>query len=93
VDIAVVVNGKSLQVRGAGECKHEPDASIYNAPASLWRVEYRDSNGADIQEQTKGSGVFIVLRPRLRNRRCAGLHLFVIIWQENDAVRVEALIL
>jgi hypothetical protein len=49
LDIALVVNGKPLRAQGAGECKHEPNASIYNAPASLWRVEYGDPKGAEIQ--------------------------------------------
>jgi hypothetical protein len=49
IDIALVVNGKPLRTQGAGECKHEPNASIYNAPASLWRVEYGDPKGSEIQ--------------------------------------------
>jgi hypothetical protein len=49
VDIALVVNGKPLRAQGAGECKHEPNASIYNAPASLWRVENGDPKGSEIQ--------------------------------------------
>lgn len=50
MDIALVVNGKPLRAQGAGECKHEPNASIYNAPASLWRVEYGDPKGAEVQQ-------------------------------------------
>lgn len=49
VDIELVINGKSMRAQGAGECKHEPDASIYRAPASLWRVEYGDPKGPEIQ--------------------------------------------
>ena len=49
VDIAVTVKGKSLRAQGAGECKHEPNASIYSAPALLWRVEYGDPKGTEIQ--------------------------------------------
>ncbi len=49
IDIQLVVNGKPLRAQGAGECKHEPNASIYNAPALLWRVEYSDPKGGQIR--------------------------------------------
>ncbi|WP_447977097.1 hypothetical protein [Candidatus Nitrospira bockiana] len=49
VEIEVAVNGKPLRAKGAGECTHEPNASIYSTPASLWRVEYSDPEGGDLQ--------------------------------------------
>lgn len=49
IDIEFVVNGKPLRTRGAGQCRHEPNASIYNAPASLWSVEYSDPKGGQIR--------------------------------------------
>jgi hypothetical protein len=50
VDIALVVNGKALRAQGAGQCKHEPHASIYNVPASLWRVEYGAPKSPEVQQ-------------------------------------------
>ncbi len=49
IDIELVVNGKPARAHGAGECQHEPNASIYNALASLWRVEYSDPKGEQIR--------------------------------------------
>lgn len=49
INIEVLVNGKPLRARGAGECQHEPNGSIYSAPASLWRVEYSDATSGDIR--------------------------------------------
>lgn len=42
VEIAAVVNGKQLRVKGDGQCKHEPNGFIYGSQASLWTVESTD---------------------------------------------------
>ena len=44
IEIAALVNGKQLQVKGGGQCKHEPNGSIYGSPASLWTVESTNRN-------------------------------------------------
>lgn len=44
IEIAALVNGKQLQVKGGGQCKHEPNGSIYGSPASLWSVESTNRN-------------------------------------------------
>jgi hypothetical protein len=40
VDVAVSVNGKKLQARGTGDCKHAPMAAIYGVRSAMWRVEF-----------------------------------------------------
>lgn len=42
VAVEFLVSGKPFRGQGAGQCKHEPNATIYNAPASLWTVEFSD---------------------------------------------------
>ena len=42
IEIAAVVNGKQLRVKGDGQCQHEPNGFIYGSPASLWTVESTD---------------------------------------------------
>ena len=44
VKMAVTVAGKTQEVRGTGQCGHEPQASIYGTRAALWLIEYH--NGA-----------------------------------------------
>ncbi len=40
VKLTVSVAGQSQTVRGVGECRHEPQASIYGTRALLWMAEY-----------------------------------------------------
>ena len=42
IEIAAVVNGKQLRVKGDGQCRHEPNGFIYGSQASLWTVESTD---------------------------------------------------
>ena len=44
VEIVALVNGKQLRVKGDGQCRHEPNGSIYGSPASLWIVESTNRN-------------------------------------------------
>jgi hypothetical protein len=46
IEVAAVVSGKQLRVKGGGQCKHEPNGSIYGSPASLWIVESTDRNNS-----------------------------------------------
>lgn len=40
VKVTVTIAGKTQALRGTGQCRHEPQASIYTRPAALWLVEY-----------------------------------------------------
>lgn len=45
--VTATVGGKSYEGTGPGNCRHTPDASIYDVPAALWMVEQSGSaNGA-----------------------------------------------
>jgi hypothetical protein len=38
VEVAIEVDGKSIVLKGAGECNFTDDATIYEAPATMWAV-------------------------------------------------------
>lgn len=40
VNVSAKVGGKTYAAKGAGSCRHAPDASIYDVPAALWMIEY-----------------------------------------------------
>lgn len=44
ITIALTVGGKSYRATGLGECKHAPQASIYNVAAAMWSVQYSSNN-------------------------------------------------
>ena len=44
VKMSVTIAGKTQELRGTGQCGHEPQASIYGTRAALWLIEYH--NGA-----------------------------------------------
>jgi hypothetical protein len=50
IEIVAVVAGRKASVRGAGECNHTEDASIYEVPATLWRAGYQGAEGTEIQD-------------------------------------------
>jgi hypothetical protein len=50
IEIVAVVAGRKAAVRGVGECNHTEEASIYEVPATLWRVGYQAAEGAEIQD-------------------------------------------
>lgn len=52
IAVEFLVNGKPLRGQGAGQCKHEPNASIYSAPASLWTVDFGDTKAGDLKHVT-----------------------------------------
>src|SRR6476620_3018660 len=39
VHVEFLVNGKPIRGQGPGQCKHEPNGSIYRAPVALWTVK------------------------------------------------------
>ncbi len=49
LEISAVVAGKSAQASGLGECRFEPNGSIYEKPAALWSVSYSDADNAGFQ--------------------------------------------
>jgi hypothetical protein len=44
------IHGKTYRATGPGSCKHTPDASIYDLPAALWMIEFRNRAGAQIKQ-------------------------------------------
>ena len=52
VHVEFLVNGKPIRGQGPGQCKHEPNGSIYSAPASLWTVEFSDPKGGQVKHVT-----------------------------------------
>ena len=52
IHVEFLVNGKPIRGQGPGQCKHEPNGSIYSAPASLWTVEFSDPKGGQVTHVT-----------------------------------------
>jgi len=52
VHVEFLVNGKPIRGQGPGQCKHEPNGSIYSAPASLWTVEFSDPKDGQVKHVT-----------------------------------------
>jgi hypothetical protein len=40
ITVTARIGGKSYRGSGTGSCRYEPEASIHDVSASLWRVEY-----------------------------------------------------
>jgi hypothetical protein len=49
VSVSAKIGAKSYDASGPGSCRHEPGASIYNVPASLWMVEHASSGDGAIK--------------------------------------------
>lgn len=45
VKLTLVVAGASQTLRGTGQCRHEPQASIYGTRAQLWMAEFAEGEG------------------------------------------------
>lgn len=39
--LSASIGGESLRGEGNGECRHDPRASIYDVPSSMWMVRFR----------------------------------------------------
>jgi hypothetical protein len=50
--LAVSVDGKKLDARGTGECKHAPMAAIYGVRSAMWRAEFRGDGRSDVRYAT-----------------------------------------
>jgi hypothetical protein len=50
IQIQAVIGGKKALARGLGQCNHTEDASIYQAPATLWRAGFQAASGGDLQD-------------------------------------------
>jgi hypothetical protein len=50
VTIEAKVGGKRYKASGSGECKHAPDASIREVPASLWMVQYTNTKDGSLKQ-------------------------------------------
>lgn len=52
VTIEAKIGGKSYRASGKGECRHAPDASIRDVPASLWMVQYTNPGAGSLKQLT-----------------------------------------
>ena len=48
--VSVRLDGKAHESTGAGSCKHTPAASIYDIPAALWMIEYRNPAAREMKQ-------------------------------------------
>jgi hypothetical protein len=49
VGVGGKIGGKKYQASGAGTCRHTPDAPFREGSASVWTVQYRDSDEGDLE--------------------------------------------
>lgn len=49
VTVSAKVGGKAYNASGPGNCRHSPDASIYDVPSALWLVEHASPGKAAIK--------------------------------------------
>lgn len=58
IRIDAAVDGRSHRATGLGACTHTTDATIYQAPAAQWHVEYAAPDGNDADPQHLGLTVW-----------------------------------